>query len=56
MGSGAGENWTSPGVYPTICRLIRIEPPFYENRRLSQRAFKAIEAEFISRAGPREVP
>jgi len=55
MASGADENWTSRGVYATICRLYRIEPPFYENRRLSQRDFKAIEAEFVSRVGPREL-
>ena len=55
MVSGADENWTSRGVYATICRLYRIEPPFYENRRLSQRDFKAIEAEFVSRVGPREL-
>jgi len=55
MASGADENWTARGVYATICRLYRIEPPFYENRRLSQRDFKAIEAEFVSRVGPREL-
>ncbi len=55
MVSGAAENWMSRGVYATICRLYRIEPPFYENRRLSQRDFKAIESEFVSRVGPREL-
>ena len=47
------ENWTSRGVYPTICRLFKIKSPFYENRLLSHDDFKAVEAEFVSRAIPR---
>lgn len=55
MVTEADENWTSRAVYRTLCRLFRIKPPFDANRPLSPRDFAAIQAEYVSRAAPREL-
>lgn len=47
-------DWTPRRVYRHLCRLFRIEPPFYQNREFTRAEFEASSAEFVTRALQRE--